>query len=330
MMRIITDNNVDFETLISYIPRQAIPNHAYVNNGDLTFTNKAEQLGLGEPSFSNGSAYGDLDNDGDLDLVVNNTNMVSFLYENHANQVFPENHFLRLVLEGDNGNTKALGATITITTGDSIFVMQHLPARGFQSTMDPRPLIGVGKNNLLNEVKVTWPTGKVTTLTNVNTDQELKLKESDAKAVNPKTNTPTAPMYVELDSTQLFNIRHEENQFIDFNRERLLFQMASAQGPCLCVGDINNDGLEDLFMGGSAGFTGMVLAQNSQGAFARVEVEELNRTQVSEDVGCALFDADGDGNLDLYVASGGSEFSPLVPELNDRLFMGQGNFHLPW
>jgi hypothetical protein len=326
IMRIITDDNVDFETLIGYIPSKSIPNHAYINHGDLTFTNKALELGLGEPSFSNGAAYGDLDNDGDLDLVINNTNMTSFLYENHAEQLFPENHYLRLVLEGDDGNTNALGATIALNTEDSLLVIQHLPARGFQSTMDPRPLIGVGNHTLLKSVEVTWPSGKVTTINNVNADQELRLKESDGIQADKNLDGPVVPLYLEVDSTQIPVIRHVENEFIDFNRERLIFQMSSAQGPCLCVGDINNDGLEDVFMGGATGYAGSVYAQDQQGKLSRIEVEEFDRTRVSEDVDCALFDADGDGNLDLYVASGGSEFSPLVPELNDRLFKGHGNF----
>ena len=326
IMRIITDDNVDFETLIGYIPSKAIPNHAYINNGDLTFSNQALELGLGEPSFSNGAAYGDLDNDGDLDLVINNTNMISFLYENHAEQLFPENHYLRLLLEGEDGNTNALGATITLRTEDSQFVMQHLPARGFQSTMDPRPLIGVGKHTLLKTVEVAWPSGKVTTVNNVNTDQDLRLKASEGIQVDKPIDGPIVPLYQEVDSTQIPVIRHMENEFIDFNRERLIFQMSSAQGPCLCVGDINNDGLEDVFMGGATGYPGGVYAQDQDGKLSKIEVEEFERTRVSEDVDCALFDADGDGNLDLYVASGGSEFSPLVPELNDRLFKGHGNF----
>ena len=139
-----------------------VPNHAYVNNGDLTFTNMSEDLGLNMVSFSNGAAYGDLDNDGDLDLVINNTNMPFFLFENQSERFYPENHYLRFILEGEDGNTNALGTRISVSVEDKIFVLEHLPMRGFQSTIDNRPLIGIGNNTRVDSIEVRWPSGKIT------------------------------------------------------------------------------------------------------------------------------------------------------------------------
>ena len=326
IMRIVSGNNVDFKTLIDHIPSRPLSNHGYLNNGDLTFTNRATELGLAEPSFSNGSAYGDLDNDGDLDLVINNTNMNMFLYENQAEKLYPDHHYLRFLLEGEAGNTNALGTRISATVDDSVYVIEQLPTRGFQSTVDHRPLIGIGTYTTVDTIEVRWPSGKVTLLTNIQADQELFLQESDGILTKPDKEDSTLAWYTELDSIAFPARKHVENPFVDFNRDRLVFQMLSSQGPCLCKGDINNDGLTDIFIGGAAGFRGEVYGQNSSGGFDKKEIGVFERTKISEDVDCTLFDANGDGNLDLYVASGGSEFNPGVAEMNDRLFLGQGNF----
>ena len=327
VMRIVTGNNVDFQALISYIPSRAINNHAYINNGDLTFVNQATQLGLAEPSFSNGSAYGDLDNDGDLDLVVNNTNMLSYLYENHTEKMYPNHHYLRFILKGEAENTSALGTRITAHINDSLYVLEQMPTRGFQSSMDPRPLLGIGSNNNIDLIEVIWPSGKITRLTDIKADSELTLREADAteNTVLPD-GTGSKALFTEMDSLDFPVERHIENQFVDFQRDKLIFQMLSTQGPCLCNGDINNDGLDDLFIGGAAGSRGNVYGQTQDGSFRNVDSNVFDRTKMSEDIDCALFDANGDGNLDLYVASGGSEFNPFVPEMNDRLFFGKGNF----
>lgn len=323
--RITAGGIVDYETLISYIPSVPVPNHAYINNGDLTFTNLSVDIGLGTVSFSNGAAYGDLDNDGDMDLVINNTNMSFFLYENQAEKYYPENHYLRFILKGEDGNTNAIGTRISVSIEDKIFVLEHLPMRGFQSTIDNRPLMGIGNNTRVDSIEVRWPSGKITKLVDVAADQELTLLESDGLVFTSIDDAPLRGLYVEMDSTD-FPAKHTENLFTDFSRNKLIFSMLSSQGPCLCQGDINNDGLDDLFFGGAAGFRGEVYSQNKQGGFEKVDVKVFDRTKISEDVDCALFDANGDGNLDLYVASGGSEFNPYGSEMNDRLYFGHGNF----
>ncbi|MDH3711370.1 MAG: VCBS repeat-containing protein [Cyclobacteriaceae bacterium] len=327
IQQIISGGNVDYEKLIGYIPSVPIPNHGYINNGDLTFTNHAEDLGLSEESFSNGAAYGDLDNDGDLDLVINNTNMPIFLYENQAENLYPNNHFIRFILEGEGNNTNALGTRITATIEGDQHVLEHVPARGFQSTMDHRPLMGIGDHVVVEHIEIKWPSGKITSLENVPADSELRLAESDGTETPVVTrDTSSLTLFTAMDSVAFPAGKHLENEFVDFQRDRLLFQMLSSQGPCLCQGDINNDGLDDIFIGGAAGYPGNIYGQNQDGSFRKIDALVFDRTKRSEDVDCTLFDANGDGNLDLYVASGGSEFNPFVPDLNDRLYFGQGNF----
>jgi hypothetical protein len=323
-MEITAGGRVDYETLISYIPSVAIPNHAFVNEGDLTFTNKSEELGLNQLSFSNGAVYGDLDNDGDLDIVINNANMPMFLYENQTEKLFPENHYLKFILKGENGNTNAFGTRISAFADNNTYLIEHLPTRGFQSTIDNRPLLGLGKHSVV-DLEIHWPSGKQTILKQVTTNQELLLNESDGESRIVVEKAKVKSLYHELDTTA-FPARHTENQFNDFSRDKLLFEMLSTQGPCLCKGDINNDGLEDIFFGGAKDFRGQIFAQTKDGRFEKVENSVFDRTMISEDVDCALFNANGDGFLDLYVASGGNEFNPSSPEMNDRLYFGDGNF----
>jgi hypothetical protein len=326
-MQITMGGIVDFETLIGYIPSNPIPNHAYINNGDLTFSNRSEELGLSEASFSSGSAYGDFDNDGDLDLIINNTNSPFFLYENKSDELYPENRYLRFVLNGEKGNLNAIGTRIKAFVDDKVFQLDNIPNRGFESSVDFRPLLGVGQNTRVDRLEIWWPSGKMTSLKDVPTNQELVLEESegkfqDASAIKLLSSQPD---YIELDTTQ-FNYRHTESEYSDFDRERLIFSMLSSEGPCMCTGDINNDGLDDIFVGGASGFLGQVYAQQSEGVFRNMDVQVFSRTRGSEDVSCALFDANGDGNIDLYVASGSNEFNQNVPEMNDRLFFGDGDF----
>ncbi len=323
-MQITAGGRVDYETLIGYIPSEKIPNHAFINNGDFTFSDLSKDLGLDQLSFSNGTAYGDLDNDGDMDLVINNTNMTMFLYENHTNDIYPENHYLRFNLKGENKNTNAFGTRITALIGDKKYVVEHLPTRGFQSTIDNRPLLGIG-NHTKADVEIRWPSGKFTFLEEVIADQELILDEADGISIEANQEHKTNSLFQEMDTTAL-PAKHVENQFIDFNRDKLIFEMASTQGPCLCTGDINNDGLEDVFIGGAKGHEGQVYAQNQDGNFERIESKVFERTKISEDIDCTLFDANSDGNLDLYVACGGNEYNPSVPEMNDRLYLGSGDF----
>lgn len=321
---IISSKGVDYEQLIGYIPSQAVPNYAYQNNGDLTFSNKATEFGLEEPSFSNGSAYGDLDNDGDLDLIVNNVNMASFVYENTANVKYPNNRFLRLELIGEGKNTMALGTNVKAYANGQMYYAEQMPIRGFQSTMDHRLLLGLGQVNTIDSLVVSWPNGTTTSLASVETNQTISLSQSEGATGIQMTQSADEPRLFESNSDETFDFKHEENQFVDFDRDRLVYHMRSTEGPCLCKGDINNDGLEDIYIGGAKDQSGELFVQSRSGGFQPMGTEDIAKRAESEDVTCVFFDANGDGFVDLYVGSGGSEFSNVSTALADALYLNQG------
>ncbi len=324
VQKIVGGGKVDYKQLIDLIPSQAVPNYAYSNDGNLQFTNMADAYGLGEASFSNGSAYGDLDNDGDLDLVVNNVNMPSFVYENRAEQFFPDHNYLRFTLKGDRKNTDAFGTKITIYTGDRSSYIEQMPIRGFQSTMDNRPLVGLGTYTNVDSIIVEWYNGNITKLVNQSTNQtiDLDIANSEVPVENGNTNAVKKKVF---DKSNNNWFSHKENKFVDFDRDRLLYHMTSAEGPCLCKGDVNGDGLEDFYVGGARDQAGSLFVQNASGEFNALGNDVLSQDKASEDVSCAIFDANGDGKDDLYVASGGSEFSDVSTALADRLYISSGN-----
>lgn len=327
---IITKGNVDYKKLIAAIPSYPVPNYAFHNEGHLKFVNKAKEWGLAKPGFSNGSAYGDLDNDGDLDLVVNNVNMPCFVYRNQSEKFSPNNHYLRLELTGDSGNTFAIGAKMTVKHEGQEWYLEQMPMRGFQSAVDPRPLFGLGNLSQVDSLVVEWYDGKVTVLTDIPTNQTLRLKHSDAQKAVPITTgeLPGKSFFRPVLDKQGLSFRHQENAFVDFDRDRLLYHMLSTQGPHAAVGDVNGDGLDDCYIGGAKDQAGQLFIQSSSGAFHTTSSIAFEKDKGSEDTDALFFDADGDGDLDLYVCSGGNEFSSSSSALIDRLYLndGKGNF----
>ena len=325
--KIITEEGVDYKGLIDPIPVNPIPNYAFRNNGDLTFTNMADAWGLGNPVHSNGSAYGDLDNDGDLDLVVNNVNVVSDIFRNNAREVYPDNHFLQVRLTGTDGNTDAVGAQITLKTDDLTLYAEQQPTRGFESSVDPLIHFGVGNETVIREVSVLWPDGRKTILNDVPVDQVVALDQKDASVITAGSQmTSSETVFRHVDDLGL-PYRHEENAFVDFDRDRLTYHMRSNEGPAAAMGDVNGDGVNDLYLGGARGYTGKLYLGNQDGSFTDSGMD-FSADARSEDVDAAFFDADGDGDNDLYVASGGGEFGLADPALRDRLYIndGSGNF----
>ncbi|MGB5437848.1 MAG: VCBS repeat-containing protein, partial [Maribacter sp.] len=321
---IVSGNQVDYDKLIDIIPSNKVRNHAYMNMGDLKF-NRKWNSGLDTPSFSNGSAYGDLDNDGDYDLVVNNVNMAAFVYRNNTDSVLG-NHYLKLVLQGQGKNTNAIGAKIKIETKKQSLYQEVQPIRGFQSSMDLRPNFGLSDSDSVN-VQVIWPSGKITRLENVKADQMLRLNEMDGVDIIKTTETLAPNLFTRSNLNVPF--KHIENRFVDFDRDRLLPHMLSTEGPKMSMADVNNDGLEDLFIGGSKGEASTLLLGKTKG-FTKSVIPDFEKNSNSEDAGSLFFDADGDGDQDLYVCSGGVEFSQFSSYLKDRLYFndGQGNFAL--
>ncbi|MBD0851591.1 VCBS repeat-containing protein [Maribacter arenosus] len=321
---IVSGNQVDYDKLIAIIPSNKVRNHAYKNMGDLKFERNWNS-GLDTPSFSNGSAYGDLDNDGDYDLVVNNVNMSSFVYRNNADSNLNHN-YLKLVLHGQGKNTYAIGAKIKVETKEQSLYQEQQPIRGFQSSMDLRPNFGLSNNDSVN-VQVLWPSGKITRIENVKANQTLELKEIDGVEF---IKIPESAPPVQFTRSKLnIPFKHIENRFVDFDRDRLLPHMLSTEGPKISVADINNDGWEDLFIGGSKGHPSTLLLGKEEG-FIESSIPDFQKNSNSEDGGSLFFDADNDGDQDLYVCSGGVEFSQFSSYLKDRLYFndGQGNFSL--
>ncbi len=321
---VVTNKKVDYKKLIEVIPSNPVPNFIFKNKSGFKFEDVSLSWGFEAPSFSNGSAYGDLDNDGDLDLVVNNVNMPSFLYKNNSRELHPENHYLKLQLVGVGANTQAVGAGVTLYSRQNKFFLEQIPMRGFESTVDGRPNFGLGDISTLDRLEVRWPDGRITIMDSVKTDQTIVLKQSEAESsLITKAESVENEIFSSVDIPSI-SFKHQENQFVDFDRERLIYHMLSAEGPKISVGDVNKDGREDFFIGGAKDQPGSIFIQDSRGTFVESKQPALVENKTSEDAASVFFDADGDGDQDLYVCSGSTDFSSASPALKDRLYINDG------
>ncbi|ARA92824.1 hypothetical protein AWN76_006360 [Rhodothermaceae bacterium RA] len=317
----ITEENL---TLLERMPQIPLPNAAFRNRGDLTFEEVAAAWGLADPGFSNGAAYADLDNDGDLDLVMNNINEPAWIYENRADRL-PDRHALTIRLVGEPPNTFGIGAQVWMRVGEAQLVREQSPARGFQSSVDPRLHVGLGAATTVDTLTVIWPDGRFQTLTDVPADQLLTLRQADAGGtfVWPDA-VPDDPLFEDVTGVLAPAWRHEENTFVDFNREALMPHKLSMEGPALAVGDVDGDGLEDVFVGGAKWQAARLFLQQADGRLRPTAPDPWQADSLHEDVDAAFFDADGDGDLDLFVVSGGNEFWGEAEPLLDRLYLNDG------
>ncbi|GAB2550863.1 VCBS repeat-containing protein [Spirosoma aerophilum] len=323
MAQIARQRAFNFKEFLDKAPSEGVPNYAFHNDGGLQFTNKAFDWGLSEPDFSNGAAYGDLDNDGDLDLIVNNMNAPVAIYQNQSIEKNKTN-FLKIKLEGTGMNRNAIGARVIVYQPAQTQLLQQMPNRGFESSVDLNLVFGLGASPRIDSLVVIWPDDKMQTLRKPNANQLLTLKQQQANQLWKPTVTKQAPFFQDNTAASGLNYVHQESPFVDYNRDALLKQQLSTQGPALATGDVNGDGLDDVFFGGAEGQPARLFVQQPAGRFADKTPDALRQDTAYEAVDAVFFDADGDKDLDLYIVSGSNEFSEDSDELLDRLYLNDG------
>ncbi len=319
-------DNSDISDKVLYEKMPLYPNVNYIfrNNGDLTFTNMAREWGFDERSYSNGSTYADLDNDGDLDLIVNNINDYAFIFRNNSSSK-PENHFLSVALKGSGLNTKGIGARVTLFYNGKKQVAEQFPTRGFLSATSEVLHFGLGSEKLIDSIAVRWPDLSSQTIKGVQADKTITLEMINA--LNPVRNNTGKEEIAKLFSPALIpglEFRHMEDSYVDFYRESLIPLSLSAEGPALAVSDINGDGIEDLFAGGAKGQKSEIFIQQNNGSFKPSDLSFFKEVHFTDDVDASFFDADGDGDMDLYIVRGGNEVPAGNPLLIDLLLINDG------
>ena len=321
--------------VLSQIPQVKIHNYAFHNNGNVNFSNVTENWGLMKPSFSNGAVYVDLDNDGDLDIVINNINDEAFIYENTSSTDEKEgNHYLNIKLQGDSLNIDGMGTFIEAYNKGDQLVYEVSPYRGYLSTVQKECHFGLGKNTVVDSLVIKWQNGKMQILKNVSADQMLKIniKNADLNYSFTGSSFVANPVFTNVTDSLNIHFIHLQKDFIDFNIQKLLPHKFSEYGPALAVGDINGDKLDDIVIGGNYLHPATVLLQQANGQFKERPLINIARDSVTprQDMGVTLFDADGDGDLDIYISSGGYENKENDPSYQDKFYVndGKGNFTL--
>ena len=307
------------------IPHQKISNYAFQNNRHLTFVDVSEKWGLNLKGYSNGAAYADLDNDGDLDIVTNNIDDLATIHQNLTSDKNLGN-YLRIKLIGDSKNPLGIGSKIKLETENNQQFFEFTMTRGFQSSVEPYIHFGLGDENIVEKLTIIWNDGKEQTLKQISANQFIEVDYH--KSIKNKSNSYSSifKKYMFSDRTNELGIDflHFENPYNDFNHEILLPHMYSKNGPGLAVGDVNGDNREDFFIGGAIGYSGVIYQQNLDGTFQRSNFYHANEDILKEDMGAVFFDADGDKDLDLYVVSGGNEYPIESKNFQDRLYINNG------
>jgi hypothetical protein len=318
---------------LSKLKEVKLPNYVFQNKKDLKFEDKSSAWGLVQASISNGVAYADLDNDGDLDLVINNLNDKAFVYKNNTREKKPqESNFIKIRLQGPKNNLQGLGTKIFIDfeqagQGQQLYY-EHYPTRGYKSFVEPNAHFGLGESQKIEKIEIIWPDGKYQILHEIASNQTVEIFYENAKLREiPSNQTDFIAFYREISEDLGIDYSHIHSSYKDFNRQRLLPHKHSENGPGLAVGDINGDGLDDFFVGGSKGNPGTFFIQTTNGKFSK---SELGSDYPYDDMGCLLLDIDNDGDLDLYVVSGGTRYEVGSPYYQDRVYIndGKGKFEI--
>ncbi len=310
---------LDFESELDLMPTAKIFNYLFKNEGDIHFSKKTKEWNIETPVNSNGAAFADFDNDGDLDLVVNNMEEVSFVMENKLES---QNNYVRLKVNGTENNVNAIGAKVKITTGDEIQYHEIQVSRGYESSVEGIVHFGLGGYNKVDEVEIIWPNGQVLKKENLAVNQIHNLSVADANGTY-KTEQPKATLFTDI-SDSLFEFVHKEEMLNDFESEVLLPNKMSQLGPFVSKGDANGDGLEDMYVSGAADFPGVLYIQTPGKGFVEKN-GPWNDEVAREEMDSKFIDVDGDGDMDLYVTSGGNEYNYNSPQMQDQLYINDGN-----
>ncbi|MCG2461468.1 VCBS repeat-containing protein [Flavobacteriaceae bacterium F89] len=311
----------DVLEIIDKMPASNITNYVFRNENGFKFSDETKDWGMHQSSNSNGAAYADLDNDGDLDVVVNNINQTAFIYRNESQNL--ERNYLQVKLIGEGFNTQGIGAKVSVFSQNGIQTQEQLPARGYLSSVSPILNFGLGNQDKIDSLTVRWNSGKLQTLVSLNANRRITLEEKSAKMGREPDQLPIQPIFKEIPSP--INYTNGKIEINDFKRQSLLIHQFSHTGPCMAKGDLNNDGLEDVFIGGSEGQSASIYIQQKNHSFLELSQQAFVSDKDSHDTDVAIFDANGDGNADIYVASGGyHDYLEHDVRLQDRLYLGDG------
>jgi len=325
---VLTGKKEASDEILKHVPVHPMLHKAFRNLGNMRFSDEGKAWGFTQTSFANGAAYADLDNDGDLDLIINNENGPAFIYKNNSREL-NQNHYLAVTLTGTGENTFAIGSKIKVYQGQQIFYRELIPSRGFQSSMDFKQTIGLGKLNQVDSMVITWPDGTTNSFNHPAVDTLYHITQ------NLQSVIPVSTRIAGVDSAMFHVVqsvfdKHEEDNNIDFYYEHNVPKMLSREGPKAAVGDVNGDGLEDIYIGGTSVHAGQLYLQTADGKFVKKDEPNFAPFNDFEDEAVLFFDADNDGDLDLFIGPGGNSSQPFSRQMQNRLFKndGHGNFTL--